>query len=357
MSRYALDYASDRKLFRTAGQAVPYLILVAALLAAPFLMSAFFTGEVSFVLIMCIASLGLMVLTGFSGQVSLGHGAFLAIGGYTHALLLTNGCPLLISLGAGGAAASLAGVIVGIPAIRVSGLHLAMVTLAFAIIVEHTLGQWSGLTGGHGGLAVPEPEMFGFSLGGPRAFYFFCLVVLAATLLGLLNLLRSPIGRAWIGVRDSEAAALGLGINVPRYKLSAFVVSAAVCGLGGGLLAHQTQFITPEAFGLPLSLQLMMMVFVGGIGSLRGAVLGAVLIAALPTAISTFKVFLPVAVQDRFGLVPLLYGLVLAFFVVVEPKGLDGRWSSIRAFLRTFPLDQRRQAVRQKVYMKSERYR
>lgn len=357
MRLYSLDYASDRNLLRWGGGTRALAGLAMGLVLLPFAIPAYFTGEITFVFIMCIASLGLMILTGYTGQVSLGHGAFLAIGGYAHALMLANGVPFALSLSGATGAAAVAGLAIGIPAIRVSGLHLAMVTMAAAIVIEHVLGQWSAVTGGHSGLSVAVPAVFGVSIGGPKAFYFLCLGLLAMVVLGLLNLLRSPMGRAWVGVRDSEAAARALGIHVAACKLSAFVVSAAVCGLAGGLLAHQTQFITPDAFGLPLSLQLMMMVFVGGMGSLRGAILGAILIAALPTGISMLKVHLPGSLQEGLGLVPLVSGIVLAFFVILEPKGLDGRWRSIGQYLREFPLAGRNSSSRNKSYMRSERYR
>jgi len=357
MLMYSLDYTSDRKLLRAAGGTGALGVLAVLLAMAPFVIAPYFVGEMTFVFIMCMASVGLMVLTGYTGQVSLGHGAFLAIGGYAHSLMLAHGVPFPLALAGAIGASAIAGVVIGIPAIRVSGLHLAMVTMASAILIEHVLGQWTAMTGGHAGISVEQPAVFGLSLGGPRAFYFLCLGLLLVVLMGLLNLLRSPIGRAWIGVRDSEAAARALGIHVAGYKLSAFVVSAAVCGLAGALLAHQTQFITPEAFGLPLSLQLMMMVFVGGLGSLRGAVLGAILIAALPTAISLLKGYLPGTLQDGLGLVPLVFGLVLAFFVILEPKGLDGRWKTVAAYLREFPLGRRSSSQRNKSYMRSERYK
>ena len=348
-------YAEGRALLRTREQRLLYGALAVALVAAPFAIPTFYVGEASFIFIMCIASLGLMTLTGFTGQVSLGQAAFLSIGAYTHAQLLTLGLPLPLSLLAAGTAAGLAGLLVGLPAIRVSGLHLAVVTLAFAIVTEHVVGRWKSVTGGHSGLAVPDPVLFGLSLGAPRPFYYLCLAVLALVLWLLLNLMRSATGRAFVGVRDSEAAAQGLGIHVARTKVLAFVISASVSGVAGALLAHQTQFITPEGFGLALSLQLVLMVFIGGMGSLRGAIFGALLIGMLPSLISLMKPLLPARIGSQFGLELFVYGAVLVFFVLLEPRGLNGRWLRIRGALAEFPLRQRAGFKRQKAYMRSER--
>jgi branched-chain amino acid transport system permease protein len=352
---YQTSYDQGRALLRTRGQTAMYALLAMVLLAAPFALPTFYVGEASFIFIMCIASLGLMVLTGFTGQVSLGQAAFLGIGAYTHAQLLVAGVPLPISLMAAGAMAGAAGMLVGLPAIRVSGLHLAVVTLAFAIVTEHVVGRWEAVTGGHNGLSVPEPQIFGLGLGAPRPFYFLCLAILTLVLWLLLNLMRSGAGRAFVGVRDSEAAAQGLGIHVARTKVLAFVISATVSGLAGALLAHQTQFLTPEGFGLALSLQLVLMVFIGGLGSLRGAIFGAVLIGMLPSAISLLKPLLPARIGSQFGLELFVYGAVLVFFVLLEPRGINGRWVRMRDALAQFPLRERVGFGRQKAYMRSER--
>lgn len=354
-ARYQTDYAQGRALLRTRRDAAMYALLAALLLGAPFVLPTFYIGEAAFIFIMCIASLGLMTLTGFTGQVSLGQAAFVGIGAYTHAQLLVAGVPLPLSLLAAGAMAGAAGLLVGLPAIRVSGLHLAVVTLAFAIVTEHVVGRWEAVTGGHNGLSVPEPMLFGFGLGAPRPFYFLCLAILAGVLWLLLNLMRSATGRAFVGVRDSEAAAQGLGIHVARTKVLAFVISAAVSGLAGALLAHQTQFITPESFGLALSLQLVLMVFIGGMGSLRGAIFGALLIGMLPSFISLLKPWLPARIAGQFGLELFVYGAVLVFFVLLEPRGINGRWVRIRDAVAEFPLRERAGFGRQKAYMRSER--
>lgn len=354
---YNTSYAQTFRFLRYPSDRVLYGLLAVLLIAAPFVLSKFYVGELAYLFILCIACCGLMMLTGFTGQVSLGHAAFAGIGAYAHALLLGQGVPWLVSLPAAGALAGLAGLAIGLPAVRVSGLYLAMVTLAFSFIVEHVIGRWKSLTGGFSGMAVPDAVIFGVNIGGLKGFYFTCLVVLTLVVILLANLARSRTGRALIGVRDSEAAAHALGIHVAGYKALAFVISATVCGLAGALLAHHLKFLTPEAFGLLLSMELVLAVVIGGLGSLHGAVFGGVLIAVLPAFISALKPLLPARIAQQSGLEIFVFGLVLVLFVLFEPRGLYGRWLKIRGFIESFPLYRRDTFRRGKTYMRSERYR
>jgi len=354
---YNTRYRDSFALLRHTDQRIAYGLLALVLLALPWLASTYFVGELAYVFILCIASLGLMVLTGYTGQVSLGHAAFLAVGAYGHAWMLGQGVPLLPSLALAGLMCAACGLALGFPAIRVSGLYLAMVTLAFSAIATHVIGQWTSVTGGFTGLAVADPTMAGFSLGGPKAFYFLCLALLVVVLLGLLNLLRSGMGRAFVGVRDSEAAAYSLGIAVSRVKVTAFALSAGVTGLAGALLAHHTKYLTPDAFTLILSMELVLMVVIGGLGSLRGAILGAMLISLLPTLISRIKPLLPDSIAKQFGMETFIFGLILALFVLYEPAGINGRWLKLRTLVQSFPLYRRDTFKRTKRYMKSERYK
>ena len=354
---YDTSYAESRRLLRWPSERWSYGLLAVVLVIAPFVLPVFYVGELTYLFIFALASLGLMVLTGYTGQVSLGHAAFVAIGAYTEAVLLARGLPFPLTLVCAALVAGAAGVLIGMPAIRVSGLYLAMVTLAFSILVEHGAGHWASVTGGFTGLAVNEPSLFGIGFGKHTAFYFLCLALLTVVLLGLINLMRAQTGRAFVGVRDSEAAAHGLGIHVAGTKVLAFALSAAITGLAGALLAHQTKYLTPDGFGLMLSMQLVLAVVIGGLGSLRGAILGALLIGLLPTFISHLKPFLPDRIAKQFGLEIFVFGAVLVGFVLFEPLGLNGRWLKLRALLETFPLYRRDTFRRGKAYMRSERHR
>jgi branched-chain amino acid transport system permease protein len=340
---YDTSYLDQSRLLRYPRDKAVYGALFVVLAALPFVLSRYYVGEITYLFILSIASLGLMVLTGYTGQVSLGHAAFVAIGAYTHTVLLTLGAPFAASAFGACSLAALIGFCIGLPAIRVSGLYLAMVTLAFSIVVEHVLGRWTSVTGGHSGLAVPSPVVFGVDLGGLVPFYFLCLAFLTVTVLLLHNLLSDRTGRAFIGVRDSEAAASGLGIWIAGYKVLAFVISAFVMGLAGVLMAHKVQYLTPEGFGLIQSMEFVLMVVIGGLGSLRGAIFGAVLIGLLPTAISKLETF--------------LFGFILALFVLFEPGGINARWIKFKALLQTFPLYRKDTYKRGRTYMKSERHR
>ena len=207
---YDTSYADSRRLLRWGGERLAYGALALLLAAAPFALPVFYVGELTFMFIFALASLGLMVLTGYTGQVSLGHAAFLAIGAYAEGALLARGLPFPLTLMAATLFAGVAGVVIGMPAIRVSGLTLAMVTLAFSVLVEHAAGHWTSVTGGFTGLAVGDPALFGASLGGPTAFYFLCLALTAAVLLGLVFLMRAQTGRAFGGVRALD----GVGFKV-----------------------------------------------------------------------------------------------------------------------------------------------
>lgn len=354
---YNTDHGQSFAWLRYPADKFWYGLLMAMLVAAPFVLPKFYVGELAYLYILCIASLGLMTLTGWTGQVSLGHAAFIGIGAYAHALLLAAGWPWLLSLVSACALAAAAGVAIGLPAIRVSGLYLAMVTLAFSFVVEHVLGRWKSLTGGYNGMAVPDVKFLGLDLGALRPFYFVCLALLVIVLLLLANLARSRTGRAFTGVRDSESAAHALGIWVAGHKVLAFAISAGVCGLAGALLTHHLKFLTPEAFGLLLSMELVLAVVIGGLGSLHGAIYGGALIAILPAAISLAKPLLPARIAQQSGLEIFVFGLVLVLFVLFEPRGLYGRWLKLRTLLEWFPLYRRDTFRRGKTYMKSERYR
>ncbi len=354
---YNTDYGEELRLLRYPADKIAYGALLAALLVAPALIGQFWVGELTYIFIIAIGSVGLMVLVGYTGQVSLGHAAFMAVGGYTHAILLSAGVPFLLALPAAMVSAGAAGLLVGLPALRMSGLYLAVATLAFAAIVEHVIGHWKPLTGGYSGIAVGDPVIAGIDFGALDRLYYLCLGALIAVILASLNLSRGRTGRAWKAVRDSEAAAYAMGIHVAGFKTLAFVISAAIAGLSGALLAHQLRHLTPEAYNLMLALQLLLMVVIGGMGSLRGAVFGAIVIGLLPQAIAFVKPLLPPRMAQQSGIEIFFFGAVLTVFVLFEPLGLYGRWVKVKAYFANFPIYRRATFRRRKVYMASERLR
>jgi len=350
-------YEQDIDLFKHSGQKFWFGLLFAAALLAPLILGTFYLGELTFVFIYAVAGIGLMLLVGYTGLVSLGHAAFLAIGAYTHANLLAHGLPFPLSLIAASLFSALIGAIVGLPAMRMTGIYLAIATLAFAIIVEHSIGHLGSLTGGFRGMAVTRPEFLGFDLGGTVPFYFVCLLVLLLSLIAALNILRSPTGRAMIGIRDSEISAQSMGIDLARTKSLAFAISAGFTGLAGGLFAHKLGYLAPDAFTLLMSIQLLLMVVVGGLGSLHGVVFGAIFIVLLPQGLAISRDWLPSAIAHLPGLEPGLFGLILVLFLIYEPHGIYGRWRKIRHFFDDFPLYRSKTHKRQKSYLRSERVR
>lgn len=354
---FKTSYGQDVDLFQHDGQRFWYAVLGLGLLAAPAVLDAFYLGELSFVFIYAIGGIGLMLLVGYTGQVSLGHAAFLAIGAYTHAFLLGEGWPWPLALIAGSLLAAAAGAALGRPTLRMTGIYLAIATLAFAVIVEQIIAHWDSVTGGYRGMPVPPARWLGLDLGTPVAFYFTCLAVLLLSLLAAMNLLRSPAGRAFVAVRDSEISAQSMGIDLALAKTVSFALSAGFTGLAGGLFAHKLSYLAPDAFTLLLSIQLLLMVVVGGLGSLHGVIYGAVFIGLLPQAIAMARDVLPPAWAQLAGLEPGIFGLILILFLIYEPLGIYGRWRKIRQFFEEFPLYRRATHKRQKAFLRTHRIR
>ena len=354
---FKTSYLDDIRLFQHSGQVFWYGLLAVLLLIAPFMLGDFYVGEFSYVFILAIAGVGLMLLLGFTGLASLGHGAFMAIGAYTNTYLITKGVPFLISFPMAGVVAMLAGIAIAIPANRMTGIYLAIATLAFSQIVEQLIIRWESVTRGFQGMPVPPPELLGHTLSRPWEFYYLCLFVLVVIVFAAINLTRSPTGRAMVAIRDSEISAQSLGVNLVRYKTIAFALSAAITGLGGALLAHKMRFISPDAFNILLSIQLLLMVVVGGLGSIHGAILGAIFVGGLPQAIALMRDYLPTVIARTPGLEPGLFGIVMVSVVLFEPLGIYGRWLKIKAYFDYFPLYRRATFKRQRSYLKTERVR
>ena len=350
-------YNDDIRFLPKTGEKIRVGIVVLFLLLAPLLLQDYYLAELGLLLVYAIAGVGLMVLTGYTGQVSFGHAGFLGIGAYTHSILMTHGVPFSVSIVLTIILAGLIGMALGRSASKMHGFYLAIATLAFGILIETVFGEWGSLTGGHSGLAVPTLEILGVPLTEVWQQYYLDLVLALLVIWGASNLFRSPTGRSFVAVRDSELSARCLGVNVEWVKIQSFGVSAAITGLAGALLAHHLTYLVPEVFGVLESLKLMLMIVVGGLGSIIGAVLGAVFISLLPVALSFLKDVLPPSIGQTAGLEPLLFGLLIVLVIVFEPLGLYGRWMKLRFFFETFPYYRKSSFVRQKSYLKTERLR
>ena len=350
-------YEDDIRFLAKTGEKVRVGLVVALLLAAPFYLPNYYLGELGLLLVYAIAGIGLMILTGHTGQVSFGHAAFLGIGAYCHSILLSHGVPFSLSVILTALLCGMVGMALGRSASRMHGFYLAIATMAFLILVETLLGEWEALTGGHAGFKVPKLVVFGQPMQAVWQQYYVDLFFIFVVVLGASNLFRSPTGRSFLAVRDSELSARSLGVNVEWVKIQSFGISASITGLAGILLAHHLSYLSPEVFGVLESLKLMLMIVVGGLGSILGAIFGAILVSLLPIAISFLKDILPPVIGQQAGLEPLLFGLIIVLFVLFEPQGIYGRWVKLRFFFETFPYYRKSSFVRQKSYLKTERMR
>lgn len=352
---FKTEYNQDINLAKHGGHVFWYSLLGLCLLAAPWVVAEYWLAQLTFVLIYAVVGLGLMLLAGFTGLFSMGHAAFLGVGAYTEAVMVNAGVPFPLALLCAGVFSAIAGVVVGLPALRVKGIYLGMATLSFGFIVEEGIARWEHVTGGNSGLSVNPPALWGWTLDSTESFYYLCLVVTVASTLAILNLLRSSTGRAFVAIRDSEISAQSMGIHLARYKTLSFALSAALAGIGGALYAHKIQFLSPDQFNIIQSIDLLLMVVIGGLGSVHGAFLGAIFLIVMPQMIAIGKDFLPAAIGGATGLQGTVYGMVLIAFVLFEPMGLYGRWLKIRTWIQLFPFYRRGMFKRQKSFQKSDR--
>jgi branched-chain amino acid transport system permease protein len=352
---FKTSYAQDIALAKHGGHRFWYGALLVALLLAPLALPEYWLAQLTFVLIYSIAGLGLMLLSGFTGQFSLGHAAFLGVGAYTEGVLTNMGWPFPLAMAMAGLLSAAVGVVVGLPALRVKGIYLGMATLAFGVIVEEVLARWESVTGGNAGLHMKPPAIGGFTLGSGEGFYFLCLALTVVATLAILNLLRSPTGRAFVAIRDSEVSAQSMGVNLAYYKTLSFALSAALAGIAGALYAHKISFLSPDQFSVLQSIDLLLMVVIGGLGSVHGAFLGALFLISMPQLITLAKGHLPETIGMAPGLQGFIYGVVLIVFVLFEPMGLYGRWLKVRTYFAMFPFYRKGMFKRQKSFQKSER--
>lgn len=316
---------------------------VVALLTLPLFANSYLLNLATTVAVAAVAVIGLNFLSGVAGQLSLGHAGFLAIGAYTHAILTTDyGWPGLLTLPVAGALAAIASIVVGLPSLRLRGLYLALTTLGFSYIVTHILVEWESVTRGPSGMAAQPLRFFG-TVAPHVGVYLAALGVLVLAILASLNLLRSKMGRAWFALHEQDVAASAMGVNLTVYKLWAFIVSAFFAGIAGSLMAAQTQYVNVDGFSILLSIELLAMLIVGGLGKTSGAVLGAAFIVLLPEVLrltvgGTDSRMGALLSSHIYEVKELLYGIVILIFLRFEPEGLAGIWRKLKRFVVTWPL-------------------
>jgi branched-chain amino acid transport system permease protein len=349
------NYYEDIRLFKYRSTFFWYLALVIGCLLIPLVLDEYLVSIFNLICMFSIASVGLMLLTGYGGQVSMGHAAFFGVGAYASAILNNAGLPFILALPAAGIITGLVGIVIGPPALRLAGIYLAIATIGFNFIVEEIMVRWEGLTHGNMGMMVDPPSIFGFWFESEMRFYYLSFVLLILTLLAARNIIRSSTGRALIAIRDSEVAAQAMGISMLKYKTMAFAISAFFTGVAGSLYAHKLTFINPESFTIILSIEFLAMIIIGGLGSLHGAIFGTIFVIFLPQVIVMTKDYMPSFIAEQTGLESLLYGLMIVLFILFEPMGIYGRWRKIKFYFEMFPLYKKDTFKRKREYFKAVR--
>lgn len=281
-------------------------------------------GQLVFIFTYAIAGLGVVLIVGQSGQISLGQGALLALGAYVQTLLVLRGVPAPVALVLAIAVGCAGGWVASLPARRLGGLYFAMSTLAFALIVEEVLVRWESMTRGAAGLLVPDASIGPWLLNATLSQALVSGLVFLIALGCCRRWVASRHGRAWRAVRDDEIAAAACGVDVARCKAQAFVIGGGLSGLAGGLYAHWIGFISPEQFGLLLSFELLMLAFIGGARRLVGAFWGALVIVAIPQANTLLRDHLPAELARAAGLEAIMFGAVIVAVILFRPQGIAG---------------------------------
>lgn len=338
---FRVRYEQEMALTQTRFERVCLAAFLLLLAVFPFLASSFYLDLANQVFLAAIGSLSLMLLTGYAGQISLGHAGLLAAGAFTAGILYKEvGAPFVVTLPAAAVVGATLGIVFGLPSLRLRGLYLAVSTLALHFIVVYLGGEYETKRGYSTGILMDPPTLAGFPITGPVEWYFVLLAAAAVTLLLCINLLRCRTGRAWRAIRSNETVAEALGVGIAKYKLLAFVISSSIAAMAGALFAYYRSFVSIEAFSLFLSIQFIAMIIVGGMGSLLGALLGALFVTVFPYAIEGALMSLPNA-QSYAGILFAVnygaFGFVMILFLMFEPLGLVGIWRRIQTYFLLWP--------------------
>src|SRR6266704_2620299 len=344
---FKTSYAADMALYplpiakwAVAAFAGLFIVIV------PLSLGEYYISIINLVLIAVVGALGLNILVGYTGQISIGHGAFMSVGAYTAANLVTHlHAPFWITIPAGGIMAALIGAVVGIPSLRIKGIYLAIATLAAQLIIEWTINHVTWISGGvAASIQVPRPVLFGTVLKSQTQLYLLLMAFVVLAIVGTSNLIRSLIGRAFIAIRDQDIAAEIIGINIFRYKLWAFAIASFHAGVTGVLYTYYLGIANYEQFQIGVSIDYLAMIIIGGLGSVQGSIFGAFFITLLPIVIRRLMESFGGVFFDPgtvLNLIPnlrvMLFGALIIFFLIVEPEGLNRLWRNIRNYFRIWP--------------------
>jgi len=335
-------YAEDMAMLRTKTHWVLFLAFLVFLFTAPLYLSNYWLGVANLIGITLVAATGLNLLIGYCGQLSIGHAGFIAVGAYTSAVLTNRfELPFLFGLICAGFTAGFIGLIFGFPSVRVKGFYLAITTIAAQFIIIWVINHWE-LTGGFVGIRVPYASIGGFVFQSEASQYYLIMTIAALGTFFAKNIARTRVGRAFIAIRDNDLAAEVMGINLFFYKMLAFFIGCFLAGIAGSLLAHWTGFMNTEHFTLAESILYIGMIIIGGLGTTLGTILGVVSIRLLQQVLMVQVVpFLESALTlpagFASGVTPMLFGLVIILFLILEPRGLAHRWNLFKSAYRLWP--------------------
>jgi branched-chain amino acid transport system permease protein len=335
-------YSADEAIFRTPTIRLWMGALGISLLIFPLVAGDYLLYLANLTGIMILGALGLNILTGFTGQISLGHAAFVGVGAYAAAVGATRfGLPFFLAIPLGGAVACAAGTVIGVPSLRVKGLYLAIATLAAQVIFEWIFSNWDSVTGGIRGINVPPASLFGVALNTDFRIYYLIFAMVAMFTYFARNLFRTRVGRAFIAIRDRDISAELMGINLFRYKILSFMVSSFYAGVAGAVWVYFTKVVTPEYFPLSLSIQFLAIIVVGGLGSIQGTIFGAIFITLVPELLKagteSARAVFPDAMSYLFPMRDILFGAMIVGFLVFEPHGLAEMWHRTKRYFALWP--------------------
>ncbi len=343
------DYYEDVQLFSSGVVVFWFIALIAFLAAFPFLVKNYYVYVANYVAINVIVAIGLNILVGYTGQISLGHAGFFAIGAYGTLSLMTHlNFPFLLALPLSALIAALFGFLLGLPALRLEGPYLAIATLGFGLTITRVIGRLE-FFGGRQGLHAPALTIGPWHLDSDRDFYYLLMVITVVMTLMARNLIKTRVGRAFIAIRDADIAAETMGVNLLFYKTLSFAVSAFYTGVAGGLFAFVLRFIEPEVFTLLMSIMFLAMVVVGGLGSIMGSIAGACLLGWLDLqlrnilAIPYIGSWLEAISQSYFSMTGvsniqfIVFGMIMILIMVFEPLGVFGIWIRTKKYWKTWP--------------------
>jgi len=335
-------YEQDMAIVRTRLQ---WILLAAAIvfgLCIPLFTGTYMLTVIITTMSIIIAALGIQILTGYCGQLSVGHSAFVAVGAYSSALLVSqSGLSFWIAVPVAGIAAGLVGLLVGLTSIRLKGFYLIISTLAAQFIIMYVIIHWTSVTGGSFGMSAPAPKLGGIEFATTQSYFYIVFVALLIATYVAKNIVRTNVGRAFIAIRDNDLAAEVMGIHLTAYKLLAFFIGCAFAGIGGALAAHARGVITPDSYTLVQSFWYLGYIIIGGLGTITGVFFGVIFVSSLNNGLAMFlsslSTIFPGAGSLLAPLMLVIFGLVIILFLTFEPRGLAHRWQIFKAYYRLWP--------------------